>query len=77
MVVEQYTGGSECDLRVSGGELRQTEVRMKCAADGADRIVSVQEVATCKYRSVCTHPRTDTLGKTWCLARAILSDTAC
>jgi hypothetical protein len=34
------------------GEKRQTEVRLKCGADAADRIVSVQEVATCQYRLV-------------------------
>jgi hypothetical protein len=44
-----YTGGSKCDLV---DHQRQTEVRMKCAADGVDRFLSIQEVAICKYRLI-------------------------
>ena len=49
-----YTEGSVggCALVDGGGPglKRGTEVRMTCAADGQDRIVSVQEVQVCRYR---------------------------
>ena len=44
-----YTGGSGCDLV---DQTRETEVRISCATDGQDRVVSVQEVALCQYRLV-------------------------
>ncbi len=44
-----YTGGSGCDLV---DQKRETEVRLSCATDGQDRILSVQEVALCQYRLV-------------------------
>jgi protein OS-9 len=44
-----YTGGSGCDLV---DQKRETEVRISCATDSQDRIVSVQEVALCQYRLV-------------------------
>ena len=44
-----YTGGSGCDLV---DQKRETEVRILCATDAQDRIVSVQEVALCQYRLV-------------------------